>query len=206
VSQEMASKRPREESEDSAESDDEFKDLNIESDSDEVLSGSVSSEEDSDNARLVDEEGNVKETAPFYPDLFHDSEDSENERELLTIGNVPLSWYEDFDHVGYDLEGKQIAKPKSEGEIDRLIAQDDNPWSVFNEKLGRRENISQRDLETIQRIKSGKEDDRYSWENCFVELNEHTDPIHPVSNKPEPKSRFLPSKWEARRIRRLTYY
>jgi ribosome biogenesis protein ERB1 len=31
--------------------------------------------------------------------------DSEDEAPVNTIGNVPLHWYEDFDHVGYDIDG-----------------------------------------------------------------------------------------------------
>lgn len=28
-----------------------------------------------------------------------------------TIGNVPLEWYDDIDHMGYDLKGEKILKP-----------------------------------------------------------------------------------------------
>ena len=31
--------------------------------------------------------------------------DSEDEAPVNTIGNVPLHWYDDFDHVGYDIDG-----------------------------------------------------------------------------------------------------
>jgi len=42
---------------------------------------------------------------PEFDPYGYDSEDSENERTLMTIGNVPLEWYDGFDHFGYDLEG-----------------------------------------------------------------------------------------------------
>jgi ribosome biogenesis protein ERB1 len=58
-------------------------------------------------------------------------------------------------------------------------------------------------MEIIQRLKQGMEDDRYSFDKFFVELNEFADHIHPLTNAPEPKSNFLPSKWEAKRVRRL---
>lgn len=63
--------------------------------------------------------------------------------------------------------------------------------------------ISNRDMEIIQRIKQGIEDDRYSFDKFFVELNEHADHIHALYDRPEPKQRFIPSKWEAKRVRRL---
>lgn len=74
---------------------------------------------------------------------------------------------------------------------------------MFNERTGRREIISQRDMEIIKRIKEGLEEDRYSFDKYFVELNEYADGIHPLTNRPEPKSTFIPSKWEAMRVRRI---
>ena len=28
-----------------------------------------------------------------------------------TVGNIPLEWYDDYPHLGYDLDGKRLAKP-----------------------------------------------------------------------------------------------
>ena len=28
-----------------------------------------------------------------------------------TVGNVPLAWYDEIDHIGYDLKGEKIRKP-----------------------------------------------------------------------------------------------
>ena len=36
--------------------------------------------------------------------------DSEDEAPVNTIGNVPLHWYDDFDHVGYDIDGRKIMR------------------------------------------------------------------------------------------------
>eukprot|EP01125_Pyxidicula_operculata_P007768 TRINITY_DN2634_c0_g1_i2.p1 TRINITY_DN2634_c0_g1~~TRINITY_DN2634_c0_g1_i2.p1 ORF type:complete len:692 (+),score=201.18 TRINITY_DN2634_c0_g1_i2:190-2076(+) len=136
---------------------------------------------------------------------MYDSEDSENERELNTIGNVPIEWYEDYDHVGYDLEGKKILKPKGEDAIDRLLNQEKRPWSVYNEKTGQRELISHEDMEYIRQLQEGKEPQRYSAEKWFIQLDNQTDTLHATTQTPEPKSRFIPSKWEAKRIRYLTF-
>ena len=37
---------------------------------------------------------------------------SDDEEARNTIGNVPLHWYDDHDHIGYGLDGKRIAKPR----------------------------------------------------------------------------------------------
>ena len=34
--------------------------------------------------------------------------DTSDEEDLRnTIGNVPLKWYDDYEHIGYDLDGKK---------------------------------------------------------------------------------------------------
>lgn len=39
-----------------------------------------------------------------------------------TVGNIPLEWYEDYPHLGYDLDGKKITKPHKRDEVSR--------WSI----------------------------------------------------------------------------
>ena len=34
-----------------------------------------------------------------------------------TVGNVPLEWYEDYPHLGYNLDGKTISKPLHRDEV-----------------------------------------------------------------------------------------
>ena len=34
-----------------------------------------------------------------------------------TVGNVPLEWYDEYPHLGYDLEGKAIGKPAKRDEV-----------------------------------------------------------------------------------------
>lgn len=49
------------------------------------------------------------------------------------MGNVPLEWYEDFPHVGYDLDGRRIYKPlRTRDELDQFLDKMDDPdfWSV----------------------------------------------------------------------------
>lgn len=47
---------------------------------------------------------------------------------MNTIGNVPLRWYDDYDHIGYDVSGKRIMKSGMGGDgIDHAIAAKDDP-------------------------------------------------------------------------------
>jgi len=33
------------------------------------------------------------------------------------VGNVPLEWYEDYPHIGYDLDGRRVYKPVKGDEV-----------------------------------------------------------------------------------------
>jgi ribosome biogenesis protein ERB1 len=46
-----------------------------------------------------------------------------------TVGNIPMNWYDDYPHIGYDLEGKPILKPKRGDEIDNFLRKMENPES-----------------------------------------------------------------------------
>jgi len=43
-----------------------------------------------------------------------DTDTSDEEEVRNTLGNIPLEWYEDYDHLGYSLEGVKIPKPLSD--------------------------------------------------------------------------------------------
>ena len=53
---------------------------------------------------------------------YADSTDSSDEEDLrYTIGNIPMKWYEDLEHAGYNLDGKPIAKPVRQDQLDKLV-------------------------------------------------------------------------------------
>lgn len=170
------------------------------SDDDSLSSESMSSDS---------EQNSENESIESYdPDIGYDSEDSENERTLNTIGDVPLRWYEEFDHIGYDLEGAKIARPAQEDKIDEFLALNEDPksWrSVYDEETGKRIIISDKEMDYIRKIQKGVSSSRYDPEKWFIELSGATDDVMPTTATPEPKRRFIPSKWEALRIRKLAY-
>lgn len=55
-------------------------------------------------------------------DLSSDDEESRN-----TIGNVPLRWYDEYEHIGYDLGGKKLIRSDQGDHIDNAIAAKDDP-------------------------------------------------------------------------------
>mgnify|MGYP001547122606 CR=1 FL=1 len=38
-----------------------------------------------------------------------------------------MEWYKEMAHIGYDLEGKKIMKPKSGDELDEFLNRMENP-------------------------------------------------------------------------------
>jgi hypothetical protein len=57
-----------------------------------------------------------------------EAEESEDETHN-TVGNVPMHWYEDYPHIGYDVDGKKIMKKQGpvKDEMDRFLDRTDDP-------------------------------------------------------------------------------
>ena len=50
----------------------------------------------------------------------YDSSDEEDIRN--TIGNIPVNWYDEYGHIGYDVDGAPIRKPKRGDELDQFLS------------------------------------------------------------------------------------
>lgn len=50
-----------------------------------------------------------------------------------TIGNIPVSWYDGLDHVGYDHDAKPINAISKKGQIEEFLEKMDDPdfWLVI---------------------------------------------------------------------------
>lgn len=74
------------------------------------------------NAALSD--GDEPRMRPYN---LAENSDSEDEAMKNRIGNVPLEWYKDEDHIGYDVYGNAIAKKDHGDSIDAFLARTDDP-------------------------------------------------------------------------------
>ena len=45
-----------------------------------------------------------------------ETDTSDEEEVRNTVGNIPLEWYDELPHIGYDIEGKQVTKHSSGGD------------------------------------------------------------------------------------------
>lgn len=95
-----------------------------------------------------------------YKDDTSDEEDIRN-----TIGNVPLHWYDEYKHIGYDWDANKIIKPARRDQLDDFLKrmEDPNFWrTVKDMQTGQDIVISEADIELIKRINSQRiPDDQY---------------------------------------------
>lgn len=165
--------------------------------------GAGASDGDEENE---DEEEGSEGVPPIEDDPASDS--SEDERpNRNTVGEVPLEWYKDEEHVGYDIDGKPIVKKGRRDALDRLLARSDSAkeWrTVYDEYNDEEIVLSKEEMRMIQRIRAGKfahiEVNPFEPENDW--FSRETE-IMPLSGAPEPKRRFIPSKWEEKRVVKL---
>ena len=135
------------------------------------------------------------------------SDDSDDEVILNRSGKVPVHWYENEEHRGYDVYGSKVTKTLMSSKIDELLKSAENPdsWRTIQDLDNEREvYLTDADLEIIRRLRQGRYPDaKIAEEDYFVEFDDTQHKIHPLRNKDLPKSRFLASKDETREITRL---
>lgn len=135
------------------------------------------------------------------------SSDDEEDPEGNVIGRVPLHWYDAYDHIGYNIQGGKVAKRKGKDRIDLAIDNRDDPAAgrtVYDMYNDRTVVLSDRDLEILRRIQAGafahaEHDDTPDYVP-YVSGEKETMPIWAV---PEPKRRFIPSKWEYMKVMKI---
>ncbi|WFD31942.1 Ribosome biogenesis protein erb1 [Malassezia sp. CBS 17886] len=147
------------------------------------------------------------EYAPIEPE--YDS-DSSTEETANRIGNVPLEWYDDLPHLGYDIDGKRVLRPAQGDELDRFLATvegDGDAWfSARNKQSGQDVRLTDEELDVIQRLQRAEIPldayDPYEPASDWFTGAQHQQAM-PLSGAPEPKRRFVPSKWEHNKVMKI---
>ncbi|KAG7253962.1 hypothetical protein CRUP_008107, partial [Coryphaenoides rupestris] len=134
-------------------------------------------------------------------DSEEDDEDEagENPQDIRnTVGNIPLEWYKDFPHIGYDLDGKKIFKPiRNKDELDDFLDKMENPdyWRTVQDKqTGSDIVLTDDQVDLVRRLQRGQFGDvNFNQYQPTVEFFSGEVMIHPVTNRPEDKRSFIPS-------------
>lgn len=84
-----------------------------------------------------------------------DTDDEEDIRN--TVGNIPMKWYDEYKHIGYDWDAKKIIKPPKRDQLDDFLKrmEDPNFWrTVKDPQTGQDVILSEADIDLIKRINS----------------------------------------------------
>lgn len=155
---------------------------------------------------VIDSTGNARY---LYPEIVpnYDSDDTDAGKEDNVIGNIPLSTYDLFPHIGYDINGNKIMRPAAGKALDELLDSIELPkgWTgLIDKNTGKELKLSDEELRIIGQIQRGRvadelEDKALEYAPTVEWFSSKTE-IMPLSAAPEPKRRFVPSKHEAKRV------
>ncbi|KIO30016.1 hypothetical protein M407DRAFT_14428 [Tulasnella calospora MUT 4182] len=143
---------------------------------------------------------------PIEPE--YDS-DSSTEEDPNRVGRIPMHWYDDLPHIGYDINGKRILRPAKGDELDKFLAATEDPtsWmSGFDHTSQKDTQLTSQELDLIRRLQDAEVPDAsYNPYEDTVEwfTGEGKQEIMPLTARPEPKSRWQPSKWEKQKILKI---
>lgn len=166
-----------------------------------------SSEEEQINFRIEkDAYGNDRY---LYDEINPDdnSELSEVDEDANTIGNIPLSFYDEYPHIGYDINGKKIMRPAKGEALDALLDSIEIPkgfTGLTDPSTGKPLELSQDELELLRKVQMNEiPDEGYNPYEPTIEWFSSKQEVMPLSAAPEPKRRFVPSKHEAKRVMKI---
>ncbi|WZZ48572.1 hypothetical protein YC2023_048679 [Brassica napus] len=166
-------------------------------------------DDDDDEGEQVDSENGEEEDGSdegsVEREVAEESDSSEDEvAPRNTVGDVPLEWYKDEKHIGYDITGKKITKKEKQDKLDSFLANmdDSKNWrKIYDEYNDEEVELTKEESKLIRRMLKGEaphaDFDPYA---PYVDWFKWDDAIHPLSSAPEPKRRFIPSKWEAKKV------
>lgn len=162
------------------------------------------------SVKLLQSELNGKSGTSKVPSDDEYRDDTSDEEDIRnTVGNIPMHWYDEYKHIGYDWDAKKIIKAPQRDQLDDFLKrmEDPNFWrTVKDAQTGQDIVISEADIELIKRINSQKVPDanfnEYApWIDWFTNEVEQM----PIKNVPAHKRSFLPSRSEKKTVSKLVH-
>lgn len=165
------------------------------------------SEEDKANYRIEkDANGNDRYVYDEI-DPGDDSDYSVPDQDANTIGDIPLSFYDSYPHIGYNINGKKIMRPAKGEALDALLDSIDVPkgWTGLTDpSTGKPLQLSKDELQLLKKIQLNEMPvEGYDPYEPTIEWFTSKLETMPLSSAPEPKRRFVPSKHEAKRVMKI---
>ena len=75
------------------------------------------------------------------------------------VGNIPMEWYKDEKHFGYDREGKKLMKKAGRDTLDQHLMKSDDPdsWrNVYDDVNDEDLRLTDAEVKLLKRLRSGK--------------------------------------------------
>lgn len=117
-----------------------------------------------------------------------------------------MEWYDDLPHIGYDVNGRKIFRPVQGDELDKFLSNVEDPsaWTSVEDKLLQKQvQLTDRELDIIRRLERAENPDKdFNPYQDTIEwfTGKGNERVMPLSAAPEPKRRFVPSKWEHKKV------
>lgn len=160
-----------------------------------------------DAQELIDEESGVIMLGTTQ-DPNDESDSSEDEGVLNRVGDIPLEWYKDEDHIGYDVEGRKLMKGKKSA-LDQLLEATDDPnamRTIYDALHDEKKVISNADLQLIFNLQRNRSaNSAYDMYGDVGEGFVEFDPLnHPLARGNGPsKKKFVPALHEMKKLAKM---
>ncbi|XP_051467354.1 ribosome biogenesis protein BOP1 isoform X2 [Apus apus] len=160
--------------------------------------------------KTLEDDSPLKENEALLAQNEYEEDSSDEEDIRNTVGNIPMEWYQDFPHIGYNLEGKKIYKPiRNKDELDMFLEKMENPdyWRTVQDKMtGADIKLTDEQVALVQRLQKGQFGDvHFNPYEPAVDFFSHEVMIHPVTNRPADKRSFIPSLIEKEKVSKLVH-
>ncbi|XP_064298004.1 ribosome biogenesis protein BOP1 isoform X1 [Phalacrocorax carbo] len=161
-------------------------------------------------SKVLEDDSSLKENERLLAQDEYEEDSSDEEDIRNTVGNIPMEWYQDFPHIGYDLEGKRIYKPiRNKDELDMFLEKMENPdyWRTVQDKMtGADIKLTDEQVDLVHRLQKGQFGDvHFNPYEPAVDFFTHEVMIHPVTNRPADKRSFIPSLIEKEKVSKLVH-
>ena len=165
------------------------------------------SEEDEPNYK-VEKDANGDDRYVYDEiDPGEDSDYSVPDADANTIGDIPLTYYESYPHIGYNINGKKIMRPATGEALDALLDSIEVPkgWTGLTDpNTGKPLQLSKEELNLLRKVQMNElaSDGIDPYEPTVEWFTSQIEQM-PLSAAPEPKRRFVPSKHEQKRVMKI---
>ena len=167
-----------------------------------TASGGESAEEDV--AHDVPEMGEQPEDGESVGDEDESYSSDDEEGQLTRVGDVPLAWYKDEDHAGYDIEGNKIIK-KTKDALATLLSKFDDPSemiTIYDKLTGEGHKLSPETLQTLLNLQKNKYPqpgyDAHPEGLNFIQWDQN-----PFDKGMRTKASFMPPRYEMKIVAKL---